>query len=142
MSQARFDIGQQYNWQYLGTFTLGQNIAAAPAVVASVNPVPDLLYRVDYAALTLRFLNILDISAWCELSLSDSTGYYPAFLSCSSPQSGSLTAVQRFPERVNAQLTLPFYLTRLTNIMVRGGSTGTVASNYDATVGISRAHWF
>lgn len=139
MSQARFDPGQVPYWQPLGVFTLGQSVAAAPGVVTSLNPVPDIYYRVDFAALTLRFLNILDISAWAEMSLSTSIGDYPAFLSVAAPSSGSLTSGNRFPERVTAQLSVPFYVTGLTNIIIRGGSTGTVASNYDGIVGVSRS---
>lgn len=142
MSQARFDIGQAYNWQPLGIFNGGQSVSAGPTALTALNPVPDLLYRVDYAALVLRFLNILDVSAWAELSLSTSTGVYPAFLTVCSPTGGQLTGTVRFPERVGVQLTLPFYVTGLTGIWMRGGSTGTVASNYDATVGISVAHSF
>lgn len=136
MSTARFDTGQQYLWEPLGFYNNGQNVNTSPNAVYAFPGGSNGIFRIDYASIVLRFLNILDIQAWAELSLVVSPGVYTSFLAVGS----STTAIAG--ERFMAQLTLPFYVTGAAAIWMRGGAFGTVASNFDVTVGVSRAFTF
>jgi hypothetical protein len=138
MSVARFDTGQDLVWEPLGTFHAGQSVGAAPLAIANINPTAQFFFRVDYASLVLRFLNLTDVNAWAEMSLSTTTGVYPAFLTVSSSAETAPNPLE-YQERYLAQLTLPFVVIHDAAIFIRGGSDGTAVSNYDGTVTLSRA---
>lgn len=139
MPITSFDSGQPLVWTAIGTFAAGQNVSAPPAAIANINPAANAVYRIDYASLTLRFLNPTDIYAWAEMSIVTITGVYPAFLSVAIPVSSMSLGDVPFPVRATVQMANPTYLYGDAAIFIRGGSGGTFVSNYDGTVGISRA---
>lgn len=143
MSQARFDTGQQLCWLPLGIYSGGQSVAAGDMTLIDLITTPDLYYRIDYASLTLRFLNVADISAWAEMVVTTGMGTdIPILTESAAWADGTYSIPLGYPHTYTQQLSLPFYVGAECTIKIRGGSAVTVASNYAGLVAVSYAYAF
>jgi hypothetical protein len=143
LSFPRFDTGQQLCWLPLGVYPAGQNLGASELTLVDLNPSGGIYYRIDYASLTLRWLNILDLEIWAEMVITTGAGTNVPMLSLSQWYAATdLELPLNQGQDITAQLSLPFYVNAETTISIRGGSGGTTSGNYAGIVAVSYAYAF